>query len=152
MNWASLKLLFKHEMRMVLRSRRTVVTSLVLPAVLMPGLILGARYVQRQQAIQLDQTTFHYAITGPWADEARRLIERYKTAAEFRNFNLEEEYPANPDQALDDRTLHFYVRTMTVSEADLAAQDDDDTPTLGSQPVERVTGVRGLQVVFRGSQ
>lgn len=152
MNWASLKLLFKHEMRMVLRSRRTVVTSLVLPAVLMPGLILGARYVQRQQAIQLDQTTFHYAITGPWADEARRLIERYKTAAEFRNFNLQEEYPANPDQALDDRTLHFYVRTMTVSEADQAAQDDDDTPTLGSQPVERVTGVRGLQVVFRGSQ
>jgi len=152
MNWAALKLLFKHEMRMVLRSRRTVVTSLVLPAVLMPGLILGTRYVQRQQAIQLDQTTFLYAITGPWADEARRLIERYKDAPEFRNFHLREEHPAHPEQALEDRTLHFYVRTMTVEEANQAADDDDDTPTLGSQPVERVTGVRGLQVVFRGNQ
>jgi sodium transport system permease protein len=152
MNWAALKLLFKHEIRMVLRSRRTVVTSLVLPAVLMPGLILGARYVQRQQAIQLDQTTFHYAVTGPWADEARRLIERYKHAPEFKNFNLQELYPTHPDQALEDRTLHFYVRTMTIVEADEAAADDDDTPTLGSQPVERVTGLPGLQVVYRGSQ
>jgi sodium transport system permease protein len=152
MNWRALKLLFKHEMRMILRSRRTVVTSLVLPAVLMPALILGARYVQRQQAIQLDRTTFHYAITGPWADQARRLIERYKSATEFRSFNLQEEYPANPEQALEDRTLHFYVRTMTVVEADQAAEDDDDTSTLGSGPVERVTGVPGLQVVYRGSQ
>ena len=152
MNWAALKLLFKHEMRMVLRSRRTVVTSLVLPAVLMPGLILGTRYVQRQQAIQLDETTFHYAVTGPWADEAERLIEQYKSLAEFKNFNLQEENPENPDQALEDRTLHFYVRTMNIAEADQAAEDDDDTPTLGSQPVERVTGVRGLQIVFRGSQ
>jgi len=152
MNWATLKLLFKHEMRMVLRSRRTVVTSLVLPAVLMPGLILGTRYVQRQQAIQLDETTFHYAITGPWEDEARQLIDRYKNTAEFKSFNLQEEYPTDLDQALEDRTLHFYVRTMTMAEADRAAEDDDDTPTLGSQPVERVTGVPGLQVVFRGSQ
>jgi sodium transport system permease protein len=152
MNWASLKLLFVHEMRMVLRSRRTIVTSLLLPAVLMPALILGARYVQRQQAIRLDQTTFHYAITGPWADEARRLIDRYKNSAEFRNLNLQEEYPANPDQALEDRTLHFYVRTMTVAEADKAAAQDDEPAVPNSQPVERVTGVRGLQIVYRGSQ
>ena len=64
MNWAALRLLFIHEMRMVLRSRRTIVTSLVLPAVLMPIMILGARYVQREQTIRLDQTTFRYAITG----------------------------------------------------------------------------------------
>ena len=105
MNWASLKLLFVHEMRMVLRSRRTIVTSLVLPAILMPMLILGARYVQRQQAIQLDKTTFQYAITGPWADQVRRLIERYKTAAEFRELQSQEENPARSGQALEDRTL-----------------------------------------------
>ena len=78
MNWAALRLLFIHEMRMVLRSRRTIVTSLVLPAVLMPIMILGARYVQREQTIRLDQTTFQYAITGPWPDQVRRLIDRYK--------------------------------------------------------------------------
>src|SRR5688572_5083049 len=154
MNWASLKLLFVHEMRMVLRSRRTVVTSLVLPAILMPMLILGGRYVQRQQEIQLDKTTFYYAITGPWADQARRLIVRYKNAAEFRNFNLQEEYPADPDHALEDRTLHFYVRTMTVAEADQVATEDNEAevPAGSAQPLERLTGVPALQVVYRGSQ
>ena len=151
MNWASLKLLFVHEMRIVLRSRRTVVASLVLPAVLMPLLILGARYVQRRQAIQLDQTTFKYAITGPWADQARRLIVRYKAAAEFRNFHIEEEYPADPDQALEDRSLHFYVRTMSIAEADQAvAQNGGDAAGPNTSSV--VTGVPGLQIVYRGSQ
>ena len=153
MNWSSLRLLFVHEMRMVLRSRRTVVTSLVLPAIMMPALILGARYVQRRQAIQLDQTTFQYAITGPWADQARRLIERYKHSPEFSKFNLQETYPADPDQALEDRALHFYVRTMSIAEADKVAAETADEPSVPNAPlIERVTGIQGLQVVYRGSQ
>jgi len=43
MNWASLRLLYIHEMRMVLRSPRTIVISLLLPAVLMPLMITGSR-------------------------------------------------------------------------------------------------------------
>jgi ABC-type Na+ efflux pump permease subunit/membrane protease YdiL (CAAX protease family) len=155
-NWEALKLLFVHELRMVLRSRRTIVTSLVLPAVLMPTMILGARYVQRQQAIRLDQTTFQYAVTGPWADQVRRLIDRYKTAAEFRNFQLAEVSTPDPDRALDDKTLHFYIRTMTAEDADkAAAADDDDEPQgsiPGTQPAPVMTGVPGLQVVYRGTQ
>jgi len=151
-NWQSLKLLFVHEMRMVLRSRRTIVTSLVLPAILMPTMILGARYVQRQQAIRVDQTTFQYAVTGPWADQVRRLIARYKTAPEFKDFQIEEIDPGDPDKALDDRTLHFYIRTLSVEDADKAAVDEDaDNPgNPGSAPL--ITGVPGLQVVYRGSQ
>ena len=157
MNWAALRLLFIHEMRMVLRSRRTIVTSLVLPAVLMPIMILGARYVQREQTIRLDQTTFRYAITGPWPDQVRRLIDRYKTAAEFRNFQIEEVNPTDPDRALDDRTLHFYIRTMSVEDADkaaAAAANDQGSapPDLNTQSLPRIEGVPGLQVVYRGSQ
>lgn len=157
MNWAALRLLFIHEMRMVLRSRRTIVTSLVLPAVLMPIMILGARYVQREQTIRLDQTTFRYAITGPWPDQVRRLIDRYKTAAEFRNFQIEEVQPTDPDRALDDRTLHFYIRTMTVEDADKAAaaatnDEGSGPPDLNTQSLPRIEGVPGLQVVYRGSQ
>ena len=157
MNWAALRLLFIHEMRMVLRSRRTIVTSLVLPAVLMPIMILGARYVQREQTIRLDQTTFRYAITGPWPDQVRRLIDRYKTAAEFRNFQIEEVQPTDPDRALDDRTLHFYIRTMTVEDADKAAaaatnDEGSEPPDLNTQSLPRIEGVPGLQVVYRGSQ
>ena len=83
MNWSALKLLFIHEMRMLLRSRRTIITSVVLPLIMMPVMITGSRFAQRQQESRIDQTTFEYAVTGPWADQARNLIERYKNAPEF---------------------------------------------------------------------
>ena len=34
MNWAGLRLLYIHEMRMILRSPRTIMISLLLPAIL----------------------------------------------------------------------------------------------------------------------
>ena len=152
MNWFALRLLFIHEMRMVLRSPRTVVTSLLLPAILLPAMTVGSRYAQRQQAIRLDQTTFQYAITGPWADDARRLIERYKNSAEFRNFHIEETNPPDLEAALEDETLDFFIRTTTVEDADkAAAAAEDDTLGSGVQAAPRVTGVPGLQVVYRGS-
>jgi sodium transport system permease protein len=122
----------------------------------MPLMILGARYVQREQTIRLDQTTFRYAITGPWPDQVRRLIDRYKTAAEFQSFQIEEVNPTDPDRALEDRTLHFYIRTMTVEDADKAAaaaanNEGSAPPDLNTQSL-RIEGVPGLQVVYRGSQ
>ena len=152
MNWRTLRLLFVHEMRMVLRSPRTIVMSLVLPAVLMPAMILGSRYIQQRQESRLDQTTFEYAITGPWADEARRLIERYKNVSEFRAFQIHETDPPDPDKALYEGTLHFYVRTMTVEEANKAARNPDGTTALNSQSTAVVTDVPGIEVIYRGSQ
>ncbi|HZI99831.1 MAG TPA: ABC transporter permease subunit, partial [Gemmatimonadaceae bacterium] len=141
---------------MVLRSRRTIVTSLVLPAVLMPTMILGARSVQQQQATRFDETTFQYAVTGPWADQVRRLIDRYSNAPEFRNFQISEVNRTDPDRALDDRTLHFYIRTLTTEDADKAAAAEEDDDVQGSGPGAQspsvTTGIPALQVVYRGSQ
>ena len=36
MNWNVLRILFLHELKMLLRARRTVVMAIVLPAVIMP--------------------------------------------------------------------------------------------------------------------
>ena len=36
MNWSVLRLLFLHELKMLVRARRTVVMAIVLPAVIMP--------------------------------------------------------------------------------------------------------------------
>ena len=83
MNWSTLRLLFIHEMRMLLRSRRTIITAIVLPLIMMPVMIVGSRFAQRQQKTRIDQTTFEYAVIGPWADQARNLIGRYKNEPEF---------------------------------------------------------------------
>ena len=142
MNWAALRLLFVHEMRMVLRSRRTIVTSLVLPAVLMPMMILGARYVQRAAGDPTRPDNFsicdHRAVGGPGSAADRSLQDRRRV----QEFPIEEVNPTDPDQALDDRTLHFYIRTMTVEEADKAAaaatDEDVEPPGLNTRPCARI--------------
>jgi hypothetical protein len=70
MNWTALRLLYVHEMRMVLRSPRTIVIALVLPAILMPLMITGSRYIQESQSVHLEATTFKYAVVGSWANQA----------------------------------------------------------------------------------
>jgi sodium transport system permease protein len=143
MNWSTLKLLFVHEMRMLLRSRRTIITSVVLPLIMMPVMIMGSRWAQRQQESRIDQTTFEYAVTGPWDEQARKLIARYGNAPEFKGFRIHELKVADPQAALADGRLHFYVRTITAADAD---------KELGENAEALPAGVPALQVVFRANQ
>jgi ABC-type Na+ efflux pump permease subunit/membrane protease YdiL (CAAX protease family) len=155
MNWRTLWLLFLHEMRMLLRSRRTLVTAVLLPLVVMPAMIAGARYTQRQQANQLGTTTFRYAVMGPWAAGAKTLIERYSKAEEFKNFRIQEVDSLDPEQDLQTGSLNFYVRTMNVEEADKAASSARSLSTSRSDeyvPPPVVRGVPALEVVYRANQ
>ena len=150
MSWGALKLLYVHEMRMLLRSRRTIITSVILPLIMMPVMIMGSRYAQERQASLIEETTFEYAVTGPWAEEARRLIERYRRAPEFKTLHIHEQMPADPQAALTQGELHFYLRTVTVEDADKDVADD--APGSGQQATLRPTGVPAVQIVFRGNQ
>jgi sodium transport system permease protein len=150
MNWAVLKLLFIHEMRMLLRSRRTIITSVVLPLIMMPVMIGGSRFAQRQQAARVDETTFEYTIVGPWADQARSLIERYSRAPQFSTLRIHEVSVADPAKALSEGRLHFYIRTTSVEEADQTAEAAP--PVIPGVASPRVSGVPALQVVYRGNQ
>ena len=152
MNWAALRLLYVHEMRMVLRSPRTIVIALVLPAVLMPLMISGSRLIQQRQTIRLDETTFEYAVTGPWADQARELIKSYRDSAEFMSFDVEEREVSDPDAALRDGRLHFYIRTLDVDEGDKAAKQAAEASVAGLDQPLPATGVPALQVVYLGSR
>ena len=76
MNWGILRLLFVHEMKMLLRARRTVIMAIVLPAVIMPLMLYAQKYSANRRERQLTGTTYRYAITGPLADRARLLINQ----------------------------------------------------------------------------
>src|SRR5262245_41913938 len=107
MNWSALRLLYVHEMRMLLRSRRTVVTSIVIPAVMMPIMIMATQYTQRQGRDRLNETTFRYAVTGPWADHVRTLIQNNRGLPEFKALQLDEVKTPDPAIELAAGTLHF---------------------------------------------
>src|SRR4051812_21758170 len=152
MSWSTLRLLFIHEMRMLLRSRRTIITSVVLPLIMMPAMIIGSRYAQRQQETRIDQTTFEYVVVGPWAEQARQLIKRYKDAPEFKNVHVHEQRVGDAPAALASGKLHFYVRTLSVDDANKDVADDLPDPPGAPPSPQRAMGVPALQIVYRGNQ
>src|SRR6185503_1805516 len=103
MNWSVLRLLYIHEMRMLLRARRTVIMAIVLPAVLMPLMLYAQKYSSTRRERTLAGTTYRYAITGPYAERMRMLIRQThenltpddQDAARLRQFKFVELSVAN---------------------------------------------------------
>ena len=68
MNWAVLRLLFLHELRMLVRARRTVVMALVLPALIMPLMLYAQKYSLERRERLLSEAVYRFAITGESAE------------------------------------------------------------------------------------
>src|SRR5262249_49828704 len=80
MNWQTLKLLYIHEIRTLVRARRTVVMAIVIPTVVMPVMLFASKYANDQRRRALTQTTYLYAIGGSMADRGRSLIAQAGSA------------------------------------------------------------------------
>ena len=124
MNRATIGLLVRHEMRMLLRDRRTVVLSILLPLVVLPLILFGFKFMSEWRREQLDTTTYRYAVTGAYADSVRALIGRGALLAEKdteegrQPASFVEVEVAEPDSSLAAGDLDFYLETLTGAEAD----------------------------------
>ena len=74
MNWETVRLIWRQEIRVLLRSRRTIVLSIVLPMLVMPIMLFATRFTAERRDRQVEETLYRYAITGDWAAEARALL------------------------------------------------------------------------------
>src|SRR6185436_15908259 len=91
MNRSILRLLYVHELRMLLRARRTVIMAVVLPAVIMPLMIYAQKYSYERRQRTLTGATYRYAVTGPLAERMRVLIRQtYESLPHGGDPNLEE--------------------------------------------------------------
>ena len=68
--------LYRYELTMLLRDARTILIAIVAPLVLLPGLILVSRAVERRDQQRVEEATYRYAVIGSEADLASLLIER----------------------------------------------------------------------------
>ena len=117
--------LFRTELRMVLRDRRMLITSLVLPLLVTPFMILASSrtILKREQALQ--RMTYHYAVTGSRAAVVRSLLDatRERLAQADTNrppkakFQFEEVPAPDPFAALTQNRVHFVLEGVTESEA-----------------------------------
>ena len=139
MNRATIGLLFRHETRMLLRDRRTVVLSILLPLVVLPAILFGMKFMSELRQDRLDATTYRYAVAGAYADSVRTLIGRggLRAAAEAGDgrqpVSFVEVEAARPDSSLAAGELDFYLYALTGSQADsldlaAAAADSAEVP------------------------
>lgn len=139
MNRATIGLLFRHETRMLLRDRRTVVLSILLPLVVLPAILFGMKFMSELRRDRLDATTYRYAVAGAYADSVRTLIGRggLRAAAEAGDgrqpVSFVEVEAARPDSSLAAGELDFYLDALTGSQADsldlaAAAADSAEVP------------------------
>jgi sodium transport system permease protein len=66
--------LLRHEVRLVLRDRRTVVLSVVVPSLAFPLMIFASRWSVRERERRLSAVTYAYAVGGPEAARLRALL------------------------------------------------------------------------------
>ncbi|MCU0611130.1 MAG: ABC transporter permease subunit [Candidatus Eisenbacteria bacterium] len=105
---------------MLLRDRRTVVVSIVLPLFITPLLMFGSRWVQERRERQLETAEVRYAVGGSDADSARSLIQRASRPANDATTAavlLKEVASDDPERSLTDGELELYVEALTAHEA-----------------------------------
>jgi sodium transport system permease protein len=156
MNWGLLRLLFQHEVRMLLRARRTVVMAIVLPAVLMPLMLYAQKYSAERRDRVLTGTTYRYVITGESAGRIRSLIAQTRDTLvdekddRLRQFKFVETTVADPREALERSEIHFYIKTISGEEADKRGYAQPQK--LPAPTVRRLEGVPIISVVYRGDR
>ncbi len=153
--------LFRFELKMLLRDRRTVVASIVLPILVMPLLLFATSISQRFREVRQLERTYRYAVTGGEAGLARRLIAAYEAVeddAPSREWTLEEVASSDPRADLDDRQLQFYVEALSAAAAEAeaeaaaaeaAAAPAGDPPTTAGEETAELPAVPLLRLVFR---
>lgn len=106
--------LFRNELRMLLRSPRTIVMSIILPLLVMPLMLLVARWTANRRAETLEGTVYSYAVVGSQAEEARRLLDsaRARAGEEGEEFLFTEVVFPDPAESLESGDLHFYLDAM----------------------------------------
>ncbi len=106
------------EIRLLVRDRRTVVVSIVLPLLVMPLLLFAGQVMQERRNRRLETTRFTYVVTGSRVEEARRLLEaaQRQQLTSYRLL-LQEVTAADPVAALAEASLDLWVQALAADES-----------------------------------
>ena len=159
MNWNILRLLYVHELKMLVRARRTVVMAIVIPAVIMPLMLFASRFANNQRQKVLTDTTYTYAVAGTLAPRIRTLIDKAKvdvandtddSTDALRKFKFTESTVPDPAASLEGKDIHFYIQAYSGQEADALPVDKnaDDEDKLAPKRLKNVPLIR---IVYRGN-
>ena len=146
---------------MLLRSRRTVILSIVLPMLVIPLMLFASLFASERRDRQLEETIYDYAITGDWSEEARLLIGRGEEAmntdpdSDLHNFKHQELQVLDPERSLRERQIQFYLKALGPEAADAewaAREDEEEDEEPPHELARRLEGVPTIQIYVPGNR
>lgn len=75
MSFANIRSLAALDLRALVRDRRTVIFSIVLPLVVMPLFLFISTTIEKRRQERLEERTYSYAVAGEEAEAAREVVE-----------------------------------------------------------------------------
>lgn len=151
--------LLGNELRMLVRDRRTIVLSVLLPLVVTPLMLFGSRWSEQRRESRLAETEMKYAVTGPRADAVRPLLALGRTrldtegAAGRAPMKLREVPAGDAAAMLEGGEIAFYLEA-----ADPTPGKETEPPVVeeergeGERAERPVAGVTEVTIVFRGDR
>jgi sodium transport system permease protein len=170
MNWQTIRVLLNHELRMLVRDRRTVILAVALPVLLYPFMFYAMKSIQERRTRTLEETTYRYAVTGAEAAELRSVLARAKVSPanvgedKTGRFTFEEVSVRDAAASLRDGEIHFYLEALSGAQADaLPTREKGARPgdsDVGAHPPQkeimpapsRLPGVPLILIYYQGDR
>lgn len=142
---SALGTLYRFELRMLLRDRRALFASVVLPVVVLPFFLFASSIAERGREERQAEATYRYAVTGPAAEAAVELIDG-APADDPDALDLERQESEDPAADLAAGRLDFYLQAFP-------AVGRGEGPALaGGSPVAGEVDLPRLRIVYRGDR
>ena len=149
--------LYGAELRMMIRDRRTLVMSLLVPALAMPVLLTASYTMQERRERALRERVYAYAITGPEADAARGVLTaaRARRASDSEHaepFGFDETRTDNPEGLLATGALQVYLEVTAAADAAARARQEEATREQAERLVKLPPDLPVVTVVYRADR
>lgn len=150
----TVRTLLATELRLLLRDRRTVIVSIVLPILVMPLLLFAGRTMEDRRDRRLQATTFTFTVTGSESALAHGLLQAVRAAVgDAPRLLLEERAAGDPVSALSDGSLDIWVQALAAGEEPDLPPSSDPAAEVTSRDEERPTpGTPVVYLVFRADR
>lgn len=153
-----LSTLFRYEMRMLLRDRRTIFIAVVAPLVIFPAYILLMNYVESREQQALDEEVYDYAVVGSEAAWAQSVVDAAvaleasdpdttRSPVRFQLGRWED-----PEAVLQEGDLHMVVQGLSAAEWDsvraLGQADEEEADSAQAAEPHRAA-VPAIRILYR---
>ncbi len=156
----ALAALLRTELRMLLRDRRTVVLSIVLPLAVMPIMLFAGRWSVERREKAIAKVEVAYAVVGAEGEQARGLVEAAVAGAGGHDeangptLRAREASPADPVAALHGREIQLVVEGRRAGQPSAlpAAETTPDRDAAGEKGERPAAEGLVVTLAYRGDR